>query len=156
MSSRVFGLIEVSGLADELLFNPVNFKQLCIQGTLTIPAAKPEVEQIVCVAAEVLIKRTRVINTPVGTSIEGQKLTGKKLVVEGVISQKIEYVADEPMQSLHAANFNMPFSGFIVLPAAFHAGTPVQVTGYIEDLFVELLNKHTIFRNVNILLNATF
>ena len=154
MASKVFGLMEVSGLADTLPTCPVNFKQLSVQEVLTIPEAKPDVEQIVCVAAEVIIKSTSVIKTPAGISAEGQKLTGKKLIVEGVISQKVEYVADEPTQSVHAAHFNMPFSAFIVLPAKFVTGTPLIVTGYIEDIFVELLSKRTIFKNVTILLDA--
>lgn len=156
MASKVFGLIEVSGLADTLPDNPVNFKQLSIQETLSIPTAKPDVEQIVSVVAEINIKNTSVINTPTGTSTEGQKLTGKKLIVEGVISQKVEYVADEPTQSVHAAHFSVPFSTFIVLPETFELGTMVEVIGYIEDIFVQLLDKRTIFKNVTILLDARF
>ncbi|HEX9061476.1 MAG TPA: DUF3794 domain-containing protein [Clostridia bacterium] len=154
MASRVFGLIEVSGLADAFPVNPVNFKQLSVQETLTIPKVKPDVEQIVSVTAEVKIKCKNVINTPEGTSIEGQILTGKKLVVEGVISQKVEYVAAEPTQPVHAVHFDIPFSSYIVLPSTFQPCTPVEVTGYIEDIFVQLLNKRTIFKNVAILLDA--
>lgn len=156
MATRVYGLIEVSGLADLPPVNPVNFKQLSVQETLTIPEAKPDIEQIVSVFAEVDIKHTYVITTPVGTSAEGQILTGFKLVVEGVICQKVEYVADEPTQSVHAAHFCMPFSTYIVLPATFVPGTPIEVTGYIEDIFVQQLDCRKIFKNVTLLLVATF
>lgn len=161
MASTVKGLIEFSGLADQFPINPVNFKQLSVQETLTIPDAKPDVEQIVSVSAGVIITSTSVIKTP-GTlatpaiSFEGQILTGYKLIVEGAVSQKIEYVADEPTQSVHAAHFDVPFSSFIVLPGDFVIGTPVTVTGYIEDIFAELLDKRTIFKNVTILLDAQF
>lgn len=154
MASKVFGLMQVSGLADVLPVNPVNFKQMSVMETLTIPEAKPDVEQIVTVSAQVIIKSTNVITTPVGTSAEGQILTGTKLIVEGAICQEVEYVADEPTQSVHAAHFTMPFSAFIVMPAGFVAGTPVEVTGYIEDIFVQLLNKRKIFKNITILLDA--
>lgn len=156
MASRVYDLIEVSGISDELPVNPIHFKQLSVQEVMSIPTVKPDVEQIVCVFAEIIIKYSNVIRTPRGTSVEGQKLTGYKLVVEGVIAQKVEYVADEPTQSVHAAHFNMPFSTFIVLPATFVPGTPVEITGYIEDIFVKLLNKREIFKNVTILLDARF
>lgn len=156
MASRVYDLIEVSGLADELPINPVNFKQFSVQETLSIPEVKPDVEQIVSVIAKVVIKSTNVIDTPVGTSREGQILTGKKLVVEGVIVQKVEYVADIPTQKVHAAHFNMPFSTFIVLPSSFELGTPIEVTGYIEDIYIQLLDKRKIFKNVTILLDARF
>lgn len=156
MASQVIGLVEISGLADNLPLNPLHFKQLSVQETLTIPAEKPDAEQIVTVSAEVVITGTTVIRTPVGTSQEGQILTGYKLVVEGKVCQQIEYVADEPTQSVHAAHFVIPFSTYIVLPADFVPGTPVTVTGYIEDIFVELLCKRTIFKNVTILLDARY
>lgn len=131
-----------------------NFKQFSVQETLEIPCAKPDVEQIVKVMAEVLIISTRVIKTPKATSAEGQILTGFKLIVEGEISQKIEYVADEPTQSVHAAHFHIPFSTFIVLPEDFTVGTYLTVTGYIEDIYALLVDKRTIFKNVTILIVA--
>lgn len=155
MANKVYGFLEVSGLADIFPVNPVNFKQLCIQETSTIPSVKPDIEQIVCFTADVAIKGTRVIDTPVGTSVEGQILTGKKLVVDGLILQKVEYISEEPAQSVHAAHFNIPFSTFIVLPAQYSV-TPAKVTGYIEDIFVQSLDKRNILINVTILLDARF
>lgn len=156
MSSVVKDLIEYSGLADPLPVLPAtaNFKQFSVQETLIIPTVKPDVEQVVKVMAEVVIISTRVIKTPVSTSAEGQKLTGFKLIVEGELNQKIEYVADEPTQSVHAAHFHVPFSTFIVLPATFVIGTPITVTGYIEDIYAQLLDKRTIFKNVTVLIVA--
>lgn len=154
MASVVKGLIEFAGLADQFPVNPINFKQFSVQESLIIPDVKPDVEQIVSVFAEVCITNTRVIQTPVATSFEGQILTGFKLIVEGALEQKVEYVADEPTQSVHAAHFRVPFSTFIVLPIDYVIGTPITVTGYIEDIFVELLDKRSIFKNVTILLDA--
>jgi hypothetical protein len=159
MASVVKGLIDFGGLADQFPESPENFKQFSVQENLVIPIAKPDVEQIVSVYAKVKINSTMVIKTPGTpgapvTSYEGQILTGFKLIVEGALEQKIEYVADEPTQSVHAAHFCIPFSTFIVLPDDFEVGTPVTVTGYIEDIFVELLDKRSIFKNVTILLDA--
>lgn len=156
MNSMVKNLIEYSGLADTLPENPTAFKQFSVQETLCLPDAKPDIEQIVKVVAQVVITSTKVIRTPVGESLEGQILTGYKLIVEGEIRQKIEYVADEPTQSVHAAHFNMPFSTFIVLPGTFSIGTPIIVTGYIEDIFAEMIDKRCIFKNVTLLLDASF
>jgi hypothetical protein len=159
MSSMVKGLIEITGLADQFPTNPTNFKQLSVQETLHIPVEKPDCEQLISVAARVEIINTRVVKTPgsalqVVESVEGQILTGFKLVVEGLVCQKVEYVADEPAQSVHAAHFNVPFSTYIVLPTTYVTGTQYTVTGYIEDIFIELLDKRTVFKNVTILLDA--
>lgn len=156
MSSIVKDLIEYSGLTDPLPVLPAtaNFKQFSVQETLKIPSVKPDVEQIIKVMVEVIIISTRVIKTPISISAEGQKLTGFKLIVEGELNQKVEYVADEPSQSVHAAHFRVPFSTFIVLPANFVIGTPLTVTGYIEDIYAQLLDKRTIFKNVTVLVVA--
>ena len=57
-----------------------------------------------------------------GASREGQILTGWKLIIEGVLDHKIEYVADLPEQSVHSAHFRVPFSTFIILPEDFVEG----------------------------------
>jgi hypothetical protein len=156
MASIVENLIQISGLADDLPQNPTAFKQFTLQETLTVPAVKPDIEQIVKVVAEVVIISTKVIRTPQGVSLEGQNLTGLKLIIEGEVRQKIEYVACEPTQSVHAVHFDIPFSAFIVLPLGFPIGTPITVTGYLEDIYVEMLDCRTIFKNVTILLDAEF
>lgn len=155
MSSIIKGLIEYSGIADILPDKPTSFKQLTVQENLTIPSVKPDVEQIVRVLAEVKIITTRVIKTPVSVSAEGQILTGWKLVVEGELLQKLEYVADEPTQSVHAAHFRVPFSTYIVLPEDFSEGSIVAVTPYIEDIYIQQLDKRHLFKNVVLFINAT-
>jgi len=156
MASYVRGLIEYSGVADTLPTTPIAFKQISVQENFEIPCAKPDIEQIIRVVAEVKITSTKIIQTPVATSLEGQVLSGWKLIVEGEVCQKIEYVADEPTQSVHAAHVCIPFSSFIVLPGGWIPGTPVIVKGYIEDIFAKQVGKRKIFKNITILLNAEF
>lgn len=159
MAKIINNLIEYAGIADNFPTNPTNFKQLSVQENLELPCAKPDIEQITRVMADIRILRTKVIHTPgsaavPAVSFEGQMLTGNKLSVEGVLIQKIEYVADEPTQSVHAAHFSVPFSTFIVLPANFVKGTIVNVIPYIEDIYVKQIGKRNIFKNVTIILDA--
>lgn len=158
MSSIVNNLIEYVGLVDlnDLPTEMESFKQLTVQENLTIPAAKPDIEQIIRVMAEASITSTKIIETPIGKSIEGQILTGRKIIIEGMLNQKIEYVADEPTQSVHAAHFKIPFSTFIVLPENFDVGTVVTIVPYIEDIFAKQLDKRNIFKNVTFLLHAIY
>ncbi len=159
MGSYVSQLIEYAGIADEFPYHPTAFKQFNVQETVCLPDVKPDIEQIIKVMAEVVIISTRVIKTP-GTaenpivSLEGQKLTGRKLIVEGEVRQKIEYVADEPSQAVYVAHFNIPFSNYIVLGENYIPGCNLIVTGYIEDIFVKQIDRRYIFKNVTILINA--
>jgi hypothetical protein len=154
MASFVNNLIEYAGIADSFPSHPTSFKQFTVQETLELPCAKPDIEQITRVMANVKITSTRVIKTPDATSAEGQILTGWKLIVEGELIQKVEYVADEPTQSVHAAHFSVPFSTFIVLPKTFTQGSIVNVVPYIEDIYAQQIGKRCIFKNVTIFLNA--
>ncbi|MGL4913857.1 MAG: DUF3794 domain-containing protein [Romboutsia sp.] len=45
---------------------------------------------------------------------EGTCLTGRKLIVEGNLIQKIVYTAEVAVQSVHSAHYEIPFSAFII------------------------------------------
>lgn len=156
MANIINNLVEYAGLADFLPSLPslCSFKQLTVTGTACIPQAKPDMEQIIKVIAEIVITNTRVIRTPIGKSLEGQILTGKKLIIEGLVREKLEYVAALPEQAVHAAHFELPFSTFIVLPADFVMGTPIAVASYIEDIYVKQVSSREVFKNISLLLVA--
>ncbi len=50
---------------------------------------------------------------------EGTCLSGRKLVIEGVLKQKIVYTGLVDQQSVHSAHYTMPFSAFIIPYAKF-------------------------------------
>lgn len=129
------------------------FKQLSKEEYLKIPCQKPDIEEILSTLVEVEIVNTKIIDTPIMTSLEGQNLTGKKLIIEGILDQKIEYVALLPEQSVHSAHFRVPFSTFIVLPPDFIEEN-LAVEGVIEDVFTEKIDCRTIFKNVTFLVKA--
>jgi hypothetical protein len=156
MSDVVRNLIQYAGIADHIPESSDVFKQLNIEDTFCLPIEKPNIEQITKVIGEISIKSTKVIRTPKGVSLEGQQLTGWKLVIEGWIKIKLQYVADEPTQTVHAAHAYIPFSTYIVLPDNFIMGTPVMVHEYIEDIFTMQMDKRCIFNNITILLTADF
>ncbi|MGL4911010.1 MAG: DUF3794 domain-containing protein [Romboutsia sp.] len=58
---------------------------------------------------------------------EGTCLTGRKLIVEGNLIQKIVYTADVAVQSVHSAHYEIPFSAFII-PYTKVEGNPVSYT----------------------------
>lgn len=157
MASIVKNLIELDGIADFLpefseAYAPI--KEFNVQETLDIPTAKPDIEQIIKVKSEINITSTKVIKTPVSVSMDEQRLTGWKVIVEGELKQTVQYVADEPTQSVHGAHFDVPFSIFVVLPPDYEEGTCVSVEGYIEDIYAEKIGKRQIFKNITILLVA--
>ncbi|MBF8984559.1 DUF3794 domain-containing protein [Lutibacter sp. B2] len=143
--------------------------QIFIPEVLCIPTQKPDVEQILTLTSRVDIISQRVVKTPiVGTIVpgpppvfvpdpnyEGTFLTGRKLVIEGILRQKIIYTADVPEQSVHSAHFDVPFSAFIILPWDAPLFTKYKIEPCIEDIFVCRVSKRQVFKNVTIFIKAT-
>lgn len=125
--------------------------QYNVQEVVTIPAEKPDAEQIDTVLVHPVITGAKVIITPVGL----------KTVIDGNLMQKIIYTAAEPEQSVHSAEYLLPFCTFIEMPLIIPPGgnveTVLQTAGLtldtilvglpkvlVEDMTVELLDPRTV------------
>lgn len=165
---RGIGITPYSDLPD-LCINPM-FTEVTISELVKIPEGKPDIEDLLSIAVDVEIVSVRLIDTVKGTSNEGQYLTGHKLAIESKLRQKVKYVADEPSQSVYAAHFeNIISSISVVVPTTIDIGTPsvktsiktlfkqgrLVVSPYVEDIYGELRNKRTIYKNIILLINVT-
>lgn len=176
-------LIDVSGtcnssdVTEELNLYPY-WMQMYIPETLSIPPQKPDVETINAINISVNIIRTEVIKTPRSytravppvaiPNLEGKLLSGRKLIIEGELCQKVEYTANLIDQPVHSAHFFVPFSSYIVVPETieFTNGTTTptildsldvnfEVNSCIEDVSISLINTRTFLKKVTLLLYAT-
>lgn len=145
---------------------PTNtWTQFFIPEVVDIPAQKPDIEGVVSVHSNVQIISQRVIKTPVvtkdgkpdyeTTNSECTKLTGRKLVIEGILQQKIVYTAAVEEQSLHSAHFMIPFSVFIIIEAGTPLSQKFKIDSYIEDIFTCRLSERSVFKNTTIFIKAT-
>jgi len=165
MANVVRDRVEGIGISNNIPDPGPYFKEICIPEIVTLPEAKPNMEQLISVMVDAKIVSVRVINTPTGTSKEGQHLNGRKLSVELELQQKVKYVADEPTQSVHAAHFNKLVNSIFIVVDSEINGVPVEklilqgkyrITPYIEDIFGEQLDKRTIFKNITLLVAVKF
>lgn len=131
-----------------------SFKQTNVDNTFCVPVVKPDIEQIVKVWGNAEIYKYRIIKTPVGESLEGQLLTGYKLIIMGQIKMKYEYVALEETQSVHTAHNVVPFCSYIVMPKKFNPSSLVFPTVLIEDIHSEQVGDRCVYSNITIMLNA--
>lgn len=163
MANTSKNLVEGIGIADSFPEDPKYFTQLSIPETLTIPTPKPDMEQLLSVAVDPIIESVKLIETPVALSNEGQNLSGCKLIIELRLREKIKYVADEPTQTVHAAHYeNVLKSIFVIVPCEVNghsmknllARKKILVTPYIEDIYAEMVDKRTIFKNITVFVNV--
>lgn len=152
-------LIDVTGLCDpegiNLDANPF-WTQIFIPETLEVPTQKPDIEQINAVNVKVTILRQKIVVTPTSVihNAEGKFVTGKKLIIEGCITQTVNYTADVGDQSVHSAHFSVPFSAYIVIPGTTPENAQFRIVTCVEDLFIKNFTKRNIFKNVTLLLQA--
>ena len=66
----------------------------------------------------------------IAENAEGTCLSGRKIIVEGTLKQKVVYTALVSTQSVHSACFEVPFSAFIIVYAKF------QDLEIVEDITV--------------------
>ncbi|MBM7556625.1 DUF3794 domain-containing protein [Halanaerobacter jeridensis] len=157
--------IEIVGICEDFPNNCQGaFTQLKVPEIVEIPEQKPDIEQIIQVLVEGIVTNLKLIQTPVGDSVEGEYLTGEKLVIEGKVHQKIVYVAktEEGDQPVHSAEFDIPFSTFIVVPDCY-IGTvkpgkedDINVQVCIEDVFIEEINPREVIKSSLLFINAIF
>jgi hypothetical protein len=163
-------LVQGNGVTpfEDLPVNPLYFTEIAVPEKVCIPAVKPDIEELVSVTVDAKVISVRLIKTAIGTSNEGQELSGYKIIVELKLRQKVKYIADEPTQSVHAAHFEKVLSSvFVVVPPTITIGGvpfPIEllfaenrliVTPYIEDIYAARLNKRCIFKNITLLVDVT-
>ncbi|MEG1132481.1 MAG: DUF3794 domain-containing protein [Romboutsia sp.] len=163
---NIVGLYPESKIENLLKCFPTNsWTQFFIPEIVDIPSKKPDIEGVVSVHSDIHLISQRVIKTPVVTNnkipnynisnSECTKLTGRKLVIEGILKQKIVYTAAVDEQSLHSAHFSIPFSVFIIISQDTPLTQNFKIDSVIEDVFTCRLSERSIFKNTTIFIKAT-
>lgn len=156
--------VKVIGVAKDLPTDPKYFTEISIPETIKIPEIKPDMEQLVEVIVQAEIMSMRLVDTPCMKSYEGQMLSGKKLILELKLKEKVVYVADEADQPVHAAHYEEVMrSVFIIVPKSVDGksielllkSNKVRVTPYIEDIYAVQKDKRTVFKNITLLIDVT-
>ncbi len=171
-------MVNIMGLSDFIPPTSEIYKEFSVNDTIVLDCPKPDIERLISSAFDVKIISVRVIDTPAGqippkgvlpgvvTSSEGERLTGKKLVVEMKFRQKIQYVADEPQQSIHGVHNEFTVSEFIVIPPIFTVGGECVTAEYlltnnmffiypfIEDANVNMVDNRSICTNILIFMQV--
>lgn len=164
------GAASSSSLSTAISTGTDKWVQLFVSKIVDIPDVKPSAEGIDSVNTAVNIFSQRVIKTPVVTgytnssgefipgseipNAEGSYLTGRKLVLEGVITQKVIYTALQDDQALHSASFLIPFSTFIIVDSDTALSKEYKISAYLEDVFSCLLSERSIFLNNTLFIKA--
>ncbi|MPQ43214.1 DUF3794 domain-containing protein [Clostridium tarantellae] len=129
--------------------------ELFVPEILNIPDHKPDIEQILSVTSNLDIICQKVILSPQAErNHENLVLTGKKLVIEAVLRQRITYVSTSDCHSVHSAHFDIPLSALIVVHPNTNLTDKFRITACIEHIYACALNPRQIFKNTTLFLKA--
>lgn len=133
----VRGSIEYIGINTDIPDNINIFRIFNLCDTIENRAENINIEEIIQVVTRISILEYNLMDTAEGSSIDGQKLTGKKLIVEGVCESKIQYLArNKNERKLETLRCNMPFCEYIVVPSRCTKGNLLDINVYINDISV--------------------
>ncbi|WP_027717152.1 DUF3794 and LysM peptidoglycan-binding domain-containing protein [Desulfovirgula thermocuniculi] len=114
-------------------------KQVIVSEEFTVPAEKPPVEKVLAVDAT--------------AEITGKKVLKNKVIVDGVATVQVLYVAAEPDQPVHQFHHSFNFSDFIEVPGADES-TDVRVDVQVESAEVEVPDGESVRADLVLKLTA--
>lgn len=119
-------------------------EKFSIESKYKINLNEPDVSEIRNVISEVLIKNYYEINTVNNLSYENSKLTGKKVIINGVVKNKIEYLVDDENNSLYLTTRETLFNTFINIPSEYDCNY-INLNPKCEDIYFKLMDKRSLF-----------
>lgn len=135
---------------------PESFKQLSLDQTLNFPCDEYKQIEIVDKFLDIAISRKELIDTIRGTSCEGEILTGRKLLIDGTLIERIEYIELCSQQSINVAEYNIPFSTFIVLSENCNLYDDITIESVVENFDIKIVNNESLYQNVVFLLKVNY
>ncbi|MFI3201246.1 MAG: hypothetical protein R3Y54_06955 [Eubacteriales bacterium] len=137
------------------------FKQEIINEVQEISQDNPSMERLLGTTITVDVEHMEIIETEVGVSNEGQRLSGIKLLVQLSICEQTSYVGDHCTQPVHGEYFESHRSFFVIMPETIDGRSvcdyqdELQVTAYIEDIETRMLDSRHLQKCIMLLINVT-
>lgn len=147
-------LIELYGIANSFPVYSKNLKEFQLQELLLLSNKNFEIKTILSCICSVKIDNYYTIEVSQATSHNGEKSTGKDLIIYGTVSTRFEYISKNGFNSIHHTDFHINFSTYMVLEETFNFNSNFIVNSYIEDIYISKISGRKIFINLLLLLNT--
>ncbi len=86
------------------------FTQIFVSDTFTIPEQKPDKEQIINVSRTITLEDVQTVEV----DLPDPGVDGNKIFATGNVYLGMQYTADRPTQTVHFAQFQLPYQAIIV------------------------------------------
>ncbi|MFI3209462.1 MAG: DUF3794 domain-containing protein [Peptostreptococcaceae bacterium] len=141
--------ISYTGVSDYIPSELNAFTQMNINEILKLKRTLPSIDEILKVNVSHFITDKNVVKTATGKSLEGQILTGMKLISEGEFVVRIDYSSDEDFGGIHTFKEKIYFSNATSLPETSSTNSRVVENVYVEDIYANKLDQREIIVNIS-------
>jgi len=128
------------------------FKQINLYQTIYLPHRCGDSRFQVDAIGKLNILKTKFIDTMKGESIEGQYLTGKKLIILGNFITKFYFHYGFSSSKVLYQDNSIDFSTFIIVPKEICKDQPIHIKYLIEDITVANISSQKALISATILL----
>ena len=129
------------------------FKTMNINGEIEISESDPKILEVSNLIINPSILSYYPIETIKNRSYDNQILTGKKMIIEGIVEEKIEYIVDDEFSALYFIEKITPFSTFIVMPENNDYDN-IDFECKTIDVYFTSIDSRTIFRDINFIIEG--
>ncbi|MGL6105710.1 hypothetical protein [Romboutsia sp.] len=158
----ITNFIDYIGIDENLPTNIKYFKEDLLDTVFSKKDETKEIHTIISTSVDCNVNSIKLVNTSSRTSNEGQKLSGKKLLVEVKLSYRIKYTTNTKETSLYILKTSHTKVIYIVVPREINGfkiedlvrKNKVSVETFIEDLYVSSRGPNSIYIRTLLLVNA--
>ena len=156
---EIYGLCSKTILNNLLVYDLNSMKywnQISLSKICTLPMDKPDIIQILSVNSKIKVINQKVIDTPKSDipNLNNLSLTGKKLIINGLLIQNINYISKTDSQEVISSDIIIPLSSYIMLPKDYPCYNKFNLCLCLEDINLCALNNRQIFSSATIFLKA--
>ena len=138
-------LIEYKGVADYIPKSIKSKKEFSIEEIITI---NKDIEEVLKVSVNGVCEDTRKIKTPKAISIDGIRLTGRKLLVNSNFSIRIEYIEINFKNKVYLIKRKINYLTSIILEDEDAIKRKNIVTIFIEEILARKINDTDILVSI--------
>ncbi|MGL6105916.1 SPOCS domain-containing protein [Romboutsia sp.] len=96
------------------------FKQINIEDEYSLESFEPDIREVTHVSTEAIITGHYSINTIKNKSYDNLSSTGNKIIIKGIVKNRIEYLVEDEHNSMYMITRDTPFTTFINIPIEYH------------------------------------
>ena len=150
--SKNINSIEYIGINKDIHSSLNTFKHITIFEEIAVPNDK-NIAQILKVTSQCKISEKKLVKTPRGTSFDGSTLSGVAMIVNLILTNKVDYMYFDTKQNFTTYGFSIPFSTNIIIPDIYTSISNNIINCFIDNMNCKKTDEYKFLFSADIILS---